>query len=177
MPRETVFSTKVQINWADGENSGQLVPLRCSFLQKVAKSSLGLRLNPTIWLKRRAHQDSDACSCCFDRVQQPLSHVALERVLAPNASIFLFQRQVRIAQERLCLTAPPLCAPGSITDPMNSSFRSHTILWPRTARVSPSIARELLQWVLFKPTSNPASPNFVQQSSIMASSEALSMRN
>ena len=31
---------------------------------------------------------------------------------------------------------------------------------------------ELFQWVLSKPTSNPASPNFVQQSSILASSEA-----
>ena len=66
---------------------------------------------------------------------------------------------------------------GSITDPMNSSFRSHTTLWPRTARVSPSIAMELLQGVLSKPTSNPASPNFVQQSSIMVSSEALDPEN
>ena len=40
-----------------------------------------------------------------------------------------------------------------------------------------SIATGLLWWVLSKPTSNPASPHFTQQSSIMASNEALGLEN
>ena len=146
-------------------------------------------MKPTTWLKRRAHQDSDACSCCFDRVQQPLNHVALERVLAPSAFTLSFNdrfglhrtgfhlKKTEDAFCERCPTAPPLCAPGSIKDPTNSSFRSRTMFWSRTAKVSPSIAIELLQWVLSKTTSNPASPNFTQKSSIMASSEALDPEN
>ena len=77
-------------------------------------------------------------SCCFDRVQQPLSHVALERVLAPNAFILSFKDRFGLHKRGFhlqktedafcvrCLTDPPLCAPGSITEPMNSSFRSHS---------------------------------------------------
>ena len=168
------------INWADCESFSLLSPLRCSFLQKVAKWSSGFRLKPTIWLKRRAHQDSNACSCCFDRIQQPLNHVALERVLATNAFAARLttglgcKREFPLAKDlgRLLRTVPHRSA--TVRTRFDHGPDELQLVFPHNTLVSQSqcftsVATELLQWVLSKPTSNPASSNFTQQSSIMAS--------
>ena len=44
MPRETVFRTKVQINWVDSENSGQIVTLTMKLLPESSEVVVGITL-------------------------------------------------------------------------------------------------------------------------------------
>ena len=44
MPRETVFSTKVQINWADSENPGQIVTFVVKLLPETSEVVVGITL-------------------------------------------------------------------------------------------------------------------------------------
>ena len=156
MPRETVFSTKVQINWADSENSGQFVSLTVKLLPKSCEVVVGVTLEThhlaqetcaprfrRLFLLLRQSPATTQPRSTFECSLQTLSF-SLSRTGSDCTRGFHLQKTEDAFCVR-CLTAPPLCAPGSITDPINSSFRSHTILWPRTAKVSPSISMELLQ--------------------------------
>ena len=44
MPRETVLRAKVQINWADSENSGQIVTSSMKLLPKRSEVVVGITL-------------------------------------------------------------------------------------------------------------------------------------
>ena len=164
MPGETVLGTKIQIHSADSEDSGQIVTLTMKFLPESSEVVVGITLETH-------HLAQETCAPGFRRLfllrrQSPAT--AQPRGTRKSAcskrfhSLYFNDRfglhkrcsHLQKTEDAFCvrcLTAPPLCAPGSITDPINFPF--HSILWPRTTRVSPSVAMELLQWGLSKPTS------------------------
>ena len=78
MPHETVFCTKVHNNWADCEYVSQLVSPAVQLSPKDYEVVVGVTLETHHLVQETS----------FDRVQQPLNNVALERVVAPNAFRF-----------------------------------------------------------------------------------------
>ena len=86
VPDATTPGFRTPASWYTGLSLSERAKCttRRYFARRYISTGLTAKASANSCPERRAHQDSDACSCCFDKVQQPLNHVELERVLAPN---------------------------------------------------------------------------------------------
>ena len=103
MPHKSVFCTKVQINWADCENSGQIVTLTVKLLPESCKVVVGVTLETH-------HLAQQTCAPGFRRLflllrQSPATTQPRGTRESARSKRFhsLLQGQGRIAQETLPL--------------------------------------------------------------------------
>ena len=162
MPRDMVFRTKVQISWVDSENSGQIVTFTVKFLPESSEVVVGITLESH-------HLAQETCAPGFRRLFQLLRlspATTQPRGARNSARTNRFRSLSRTDSDCTREVSTFACDVSRLHHCAHQarSFRSHIMFWPRTVKVFPSKATELLQWVLSKPTSSPASLKFVQQS-------------
>ena len=133
IPCQSVFCAMVHCDRLRQVYVCKFMTASMHILPEVGERVRRFRRNPDIWPNKRAFHDQKQSSCCFDSVQQPLNErtpiwYAFTRSLSEINELHMKVLQLQKTKEAFCVrcrTAPPLCAPGSITEPMNSRERSH----------------------------------------------------